>query len=257
MDKIQSVPLLPLQRAQAKAVGPGAQWMPAAGTPSLPNHPFDGKAPAMSRDLPVMIGTCRTEQSGFMGRDPALDSLDEAGLKARLAGVQPGQGEALLATYRRLYPKSSAAEILYMAATDRGYFLDSTIAAGLRADAGGGKTWMYNFYRETPVQGGRYFAPHAEEIPFVFDSLAKGGVIAGPVTPAAQRLADQVSGLWASFARDGVPSAPGIPKWTPYDSAKRPTLIIDTVSRMENDPRAEQRKLMLSYGSQQDRNGRA
>src|SRR5436190_567531 len=210
IDKLQSVPLLDLQAAQARATG-AAQWMPAAGSPSLPNQPFDRKAPAMSHAIPVMVGTCRTEQSGFLGTDPAMDTLDEPGLKRRLDNVQRGQGEALLATYRRLYPKSGNAEVLYMAATDRGYFLDSTILAGIRADAGGGKTWMYNFYRETPVQGGRYFAPHAEEIPFVFDSLAKGAGIVGPLTPQAQALADKVSALWANFARNGAPSAPGVP----------------------------------------------
>jgi para-nitrobenzyl esterase len=254
--KLQTVPLADLKRAQAKAVGT-AQWMPVAGTPSLPSQPFDGAAPAMSHDLPIMIGTCRTEQSGFLGRDPAVDTLNDDDLKTRLNGVQKGKGDLLFDTYKRLYPKSSDAEILYMAATDRSYFLDSTILAGLRADAGGGKTYMYNFYRETPVLGGRFFAPHAEEIPFVFDSLAKGGVIAGPLTPEAQKLADKVSALWANFARNGVPSAPGVPAWTPYNSAKRPTMIIDDQSRMEDDPRGEQRKLMLSFGSQQEANGRS
>jgi para-nitrobenzyl esterase len=257
VGKLQQVPLADLKRAQAKAVGAGAQWMPAAGTPSLPAQPFDGKAPAMSHDLPVMVGTCRTEQSGLMGRDPAWDMLDDAELKTRLNGVQRGQGEALFSTYRRLYPKARDNEIFFMAATDRSYFLDSTILAGLRADAGGGKTYMYNFYRPTPVDGGRYFVPHAEEIPFVFDSLAKGAVITGPPTAEAQKLADQVSALWANFARNGVPSAPGVPAWTPYNSATRPTMIIDDLSRMENDPRSEQRKLMLSYGSQQEAYGRA
>jgi para-nitrobenzyl esterase len=115
---------------------------------------------------------------------------------------------------------------------------------------------MYNFNRETPVDGGRYFAPHAEEIPFVFDSLVNGATIAGPATPEAQHLADQVSALWASFARDGVPKAPGIPEWTPYNSKDRPTLIINTTSKMENDPRAEQRRTMLAFGSQQEAYGR-
>ncbi|MFT3723243.1 MAG: carboxylesterase family protein [Hyphomonadaceae bacterium] len=256
VDRIQQVPLIDIQKAQGKAAGAGAQWMPVVGTPSLPEHPFDGKASTMSRDIPVMIGTCRTEQSGFMGVDEAMDTLTEDQLKQRLNGVQRGQGDALFAMYRRLYPKSSNPEILYMAATDRGYFLDSTIQAGLRADAGGGKTWMYNFYRETPVDSGRYFAPHAEEIPFVFDSLVNGATIAGPATPEAQHLADQVSALWASFARDGVPRAPGIPEWTPYNSKDRPTLIINTTSKMENDPRAEQRKTMLAFGSQQEAYGR-
>lgn len=254
VDKLQQIPLVEIQKVQARAAQ--GQWMPVAGTPSLPAHPFDGQAPTMSRNVPVMIGTCRTEQSGFMAVDPAMDTLTEAQLLTRLDGVQRGEGQRLLAMYRRLYPKSSNAEILYMAATDRGYFLDSTIQAALRADAGGGKTYMYIFNRETPVDGGRFFAPHAEEIPFVFDSLAKGATIAGPLTPEAQRLADQVSALWANFARNGAPSAPGMPAWTPYDSRSRPTLMINDVSRMENDPRSEQRKTMLAFGSQQEANGR-
>jgi len=253
--RLQDVPLKDVQAAQARAIG-AAQWMPVAGTPSLPRQPFDGVAPTMSHDVPIMIGTCRTEQSGFLGGNPAMDTLDDEGLKKRLETVQRGQSGLLFDTYKRLYPKSGDAEILYMAATDRSYFLDATILAGLRADAGGGKTFMYGFYRETPVQGGRYFAPHAEEIPFVFDSLANGTAIAGPVTPEAQALADQVSALWANFAGTGAPTAPGMPAWAPYDAGGRPTLIINDGSHMENDPRAEQRKLMLSFGSQQEAYGR-
>src|SRR5690606_7284481 len=89
-----------------------------------------------------------------------------------------------------------------------------------------------------------------------FDSLANAEVIAGPVTAEAQALADQVSALWASFARDGVPTAPGMPAWTPYNSQARPTLMIDTQSRMADDPRGEERRVMLQYGSQQGANGR-
>ncbi len=256
VDKLQQVPLKDIQKVQGKAAGAGAQWMPVAGSPSLPAQPFDGAAPTMSRGLPVMIGTCRTEQSGFLGVDPAMDTLTDDQLKGRLDRLQPGEGEDLYAMYRRLYPKSGNAEVLYMAATDRSYFLDSTIQAALRADAGGGPTFMYNFYRETPVDDGRYFAPHAEEIPFVFDSLKNGAVIAGPVTPESQGLADQVSALWANFARNGVPSAPGIQEWTPYNSKSRPTMIINDTSKMDNDPRSEQRKTMLAFGSQQEAYGR-
>jgi para-nitrobenzyl esterase len=254
--RLQHVPLKTLQAAHVKAIG-GAQWMPVAGTPSLPDHPFDGKAPAMSRNIPVIVGTNRTEQSGFLGRDEAMDTLDDAGLVRRLdAIVQAGEGQKLFDSYKRVYPGRSNAELLYMAASDRSYFLDATILGGLKADDGGAKTYAYSFNRETPVAGGRFFAPHAEEIPFVFDSLALAPVMVGPVTPKAQKLADQVSALWANFARTGVPSAPGMPEWTPYDTRSRPTLEIDYQSRMTADPRSEHRKLMLSYGSQQEANGR-
>ena len=55
----------------------------------------------------------------------------------------------------------------------------------------------------------------------------------------------------------GVPSAPGVPAWTPYDSARRPTMILDDRPHLQDDPRAAQRKLMLALGSQQAANGRA
>jgi para-nitrobenzyl esterase len=253
--KLQQVPLLDLQRSQARTTG-AAQWMPVAGTPSLPAHPFDHSTPAMSRNVPVMVGTCRTEQSGFLGRDPQLDSLDDAGLRARLDKVESGHGAELFELYKRLHPRSSNTEILYMAATDRSYFLDSTILAALRADAGGAPTYMYVFNRETPVLSGRYFAPHAEEIPFVFDSLANAGVIAGPVTPESQLLADRVSATWASFAREGRPTVPGAARWTPYDSRSRPTMMLDDDCRMASDPRGEERRAMLAFGSQQEAYGR-
>jgi para-nitrobenzyl esterase len=254
--RLQEVPLLTLQAAQAKAAGLAEQWMPAAGTPSLPAHPFDPAAPVMSRNVPVMIGTCRTEQSGFLGVNPAMDTLSDADLPKHLERWQKGEGQTVAKAYKAAFPGRSNAELLYMAATDRSYFLDSTIQAGMRADAGGGKTYYYSFERPTPVAGGRYFVPHAEEIPFVFDSLANGATIVGPLTPQAQALADKVSALWANFARDGVPSAPGVPKWTPYESRTRPTMVLDDTCRMVSDVRAEQRKLMLGFGSQQMANGR-
>ena len=255
VDRLQQLPLVDIQTAQARAAR-GDQWMPAAGTPSLPAQPFDGKAPAMSHDVPVMVGTCRTEQSGFLGTDAATESLTDAELKKRLEVVQKGKAEDVYAFYKKLFPAKSDTEILFMADTDRSYFLDSTILAGIRADAGGGKTYMYNFYRETPVKGGHYFVPHAEEIPFVFDSLEKGQGIVGPVTAEAQGLADHVSALWANFARNGVPTAPGVPAWTPYNSKTRPTMIINDKSMMVDDPRGEQRKFMLAFGSQQEAYGR-
>lgn len=255
IGKLQHLPVADIQRVQAQAAR--GQWMPVVGTPSLPGQPCDGDIPLMSRDVPVMIGTCRTETSGFMATEAAMDHLDEAQLIARLEAVQRGQGGALLAMYRRLYPANSNAEIAYMASSDRGYFLDSTLMATARAEQARAATYYYSFDWETPVDGGRFFAPHAVEIPFTFDSLALSEVMVGPVTPQAQRLADQVSALWASFARTGVPTAPGVPDWSPYDAERRPTLVINTESRMVDDPRGEQRRTMLAFGSQQQINGRA
>lgn len=246
VHKLQQLPVTTIQHVQAQAAR--GQWMPTAGTPSMPYQPSSPEAIAMSRDIPVMIGTCRTENSGFMAGDPAMDTLSDEALLARLEQQEKGQGKPLFDMYKRLYPGSPNAEIAYMSVTDAGYFLASTIQAGLMADAHREHVYVYGFYRETPVDGGRFYAPHAEEIPFVFDSLEYGQRIAGPITPESQKLANQVSALWASFARTGIPSATGVRGWTPYTSATRPTLIINDESDMQNDPRSEQRQTWLSFG---------
>jgi len=255
VDRLQHLPVADIQRVQLQAAR--GQWMPVVGTPSLPGHPCDGVIPAMSGKVPVMLGSCRTETSGFMATEAKMDNLDEAGLIRLLEAVQRGQGASLLTMYRRLYPDRGNAEIAYMASSDRGYFLDSTLMATARAEQARADTFYYSFDWETPVDGGRFFAPHAVEIPFTFDSLALSEVMVGPLTPETQRLADQVSALWASFARTGVPSAPGVPAWTPYNVEQRSTLVINTESRMVDDKRGEQRRTMLAFGSQQQVNGRA
>src|SRR5690606_25010405 len=131
------------------------------------------------------------------------------------------------------------------------YFLDSTIQAALKAEQGAAPAFHYQFYRETPVEAGRYHVPHASEIPFIFDNLDKAISIGGQPTPESQALADQMSATWAAFARTGDPNHAGLPNWPAYSADTRPSMIFDTESRVENDPRSEQRQRMLAIGSQQ------
>jgi para-nitrobenzyl esterase len=231
------------------------QFRPVIGTPSMPAHPWDPAAPSMSATIPVMVGSNRTEQSVFMGGDPRIEQMDEAALLTRLKSWLPeGQGESVVARYRELYPQAKRSELLYMITTDRGYFLDSTILAGRKADQNAAPAYVYQFYRETPVEGGRYHVPHASEIPFAFDTLAKATSIGGEPTASAQVLADRMSAAWANFAKTGDPNGGKTPTWPKYNSTTRPTMMWDESPRgprVENDPRREQRELMLSFGSQQ------
>lgn len=253
VDRLQEVPLAELQRAGAQASAGLGQWRPVVDGELLPRHPFEPDAAPLSKHIPMLIGTNRTEQSVFLGGDPMMDTLSDEGLAKLVGGWLPaGKAPEALALYRRLYPKSTNAEVAYMLTTDRSYFLDSTIQAERKVKQGGAAAYYYGFYRETPVQDGRWFVPHAEEIPFVFDSLAHAERMVGPVTPESQTLADQMSAAWANFAKTGKPSASGLPAWPAYDLAKRPAMIFDHRSRIENDPRGQQRRLMLSFGSQQD-----
>lgn len=256
LNKLHDIPMDALLTASPIAQQGTGQFRPVAGTAAIPAHPFDPGAPVMSANVPMMAGSNRTEASVFLGPDPRVINLDEAGLQQRVQALVPaGEGPGVVDMYRRIYPKAGLQEILYMTSTDRGYFLDTTIMGERKAAQNRAPAYVYQFYRSTPVQGGRYFTPHASEIPFVFDTLRYGTSIGGEPTASAQDLSDIMSEAWCNFARTGDPNGGDVPAWPKYDGANRPTMVFDEKSaggsRVENDPRSEQRKRMLGYGSQQ------
>jgi para-nitrobenzyl esterase len=260
LHRLETLPADQILAASITAQEGTWQFRPVAGTPMIPEHPFDPGAPAMSANVPVIVGSNRTEASVFLGGNPAIEKITEEDLVKRVAALVPAnEAGPTIEMYRRIYPKANRAEILYMTSTDRGYFLDTTIlgerkAAQSAANGGKAPAYVYQFYRTTPVEGGRYHTPHASEIPFCFDTLAYGKSIGGEPTASAQVLADRMSMAWANFARSGDPNGGKTPTWPKYDGAKRPTMVWDESPagpRVENDPRSEQRKRMLGYGSQQ------
>jgi para-nitrobenzyl esterase len=61
----------------------------------------------------------------------------------------------------------------------------------------------------------------------------------------AMALADKVSDAWIAFARTGNPNTPKLPNWPAFNAKDRPTMVIDNVSKVVNDPLREQRIAMF------------
>lgn len=148
--------------------------------------------------------------------------------------------EPVIAEYRRLYPHYSPSDVLFAATTAARSWRGAIIEAEARASAGA-PAFAYQLDWATPKDGGRFGAPHASDIQFVFDNIAKPGATA--IGPTAQPMANQMSEAFIAFARTGDPNCSAIPRWEPYDPGRRQTLVFNTPSQLVDDPRGAERRL--------------
>lgn len=220
-------------------------------------HPWDPEAPAISADIPMMIGTCRTELSNQLGSaDETNFTLTEAQMTERLARFFPAEDIAdLVETFRMDAPEASPSELFFKMTTARGYWLDSLIQTEAKVRQGRAPVWSYRLMWKTPVEGGRRITPHSLDLPFVHDNVSKAAHMVGPPTSETAAMAQAMSESWLAFARTGNPNNPAIPEWAPYDLERRPVMLFDTPCEVRSDPHREERLVMQGYPSQQQRGG--
>jgi para-nitrobenzyl esterase len=250
---LASVPVSDLLAAvepAQKALGPSPAPLfdrypfgPVVDGEVLPAQPFDPTASDVMADVPLIIGDMKTETANYLAVvDRVWDrSLTEAEMERRVAAIAGEHAGRVIELYGQLYPGASSAERLIATTTDSNFRIRSLVLAQRRAALQRGPVWMYSFEWETPVLGGRLMAPHAMDVPFTFNTLDLTNATGGH--PDAAVLAETMSSVWAAFARHGRPDHASIPDWPVYEAGRRATLVLDSVCRIENDPRGEARRL--------------
>ena len=221
--------------------------LPVVDGQLVERHPFHPDAPAISADVPLIIGTNRDEMSFFLRAEDW--SLDDAGVARRVTQLVGAEhAPEVLRTFRELYSDLMPARLLAKIQTARGYFLEACLQAERKAALAAAPTYVYQFDFASSLRGGRLGAHHALEVPFVFDELDAAALVVGTITPAMRELATLMSSTWVQFARTGEPGHVALPKWSPYEATDRATLLFDTAVRVEHDPRARERELMQRIG---------
>jgi len=234
---LASAPWTRLLQAQTDAMAKGANFAPVIGGATLPHHPFDPAAPSESAAVPVIISTTL--------EDAALRltnfDLDEAGLRRVIVGLAPDRAEAITRLYLDANLEKPPYLIQAQALTDAGGRRNAIIQGERRASLGGAPTWMYIWAWATPAFDGKFGAVHGHDVDASFH-IARSNMV-GSGRAEGHLMADRLASAWVAFAKTGDPNNPAIPRWAPYDAASRATMIFDTETRVENDPRKSFREL--------------
>jgi para-nitrobenzyl esterase len=208
----------------------------------LPTHPFHPTASAVSANVPVIVGSTRTELTSR--GDAASFALTSEDMHARVRSLLGASADRVIDVYRKANPGATASDIYFLIASDHAYGAPIMKIAERRAALGAAPVYLYYFRWESPIEGGRLRSPHTFEIPFVFDTVKVARLTAS--SPEAPALADKVSDAWIAFARTGDPNVPKLPRWPAFDPKTRPTMVFDNESKVENDPIREERLAMFA-----------
>lgn len=216
--------LAALRALPADAVVDGLN-MATSGTPTWGGGPMiDGKillreplasyvAGAWSK-MPVMVGATGADGFFFGGtRDQVFAPFGDQRAAAEAAYDPTGKDDIKVYGWK--------------AAGDR-MFIEPSRKIARTLSAQGAPVWQYRFSYVAESQRKAWWgAPHATEIPFVFDTVdARYGAA---LTPADAAAAKAAHAYWIAFAAKGKPAVAGQPDWPRFDAGS------DTILDFAND----------------------
>jgi len=111
--------------------------------------------------------------------------------------------------------------------------------------------WLYRF--DWPIPNSKMGAPHAIELPFLFNRLQDiADKVSGVdrASPEWRQLAHTLQDAWINFAHSGNPTeslhTSFLSKWQPYNESSRSTLLFNTPVQVVEDPSKWERRLFSS-----------
>ena len=261
-DALETVPLEKLYaafchvfatRTSARAMSKQA-FTPVIDPRTAPRHPVDPEALALSKNVPLVIGSNEEETAFWLQDLPLLlkPPANEADIIDTLKRVFPLAGDkeieklpALLAAYRARIVKPDLWRLLLGITSDVWMARDAIATAQARADGGCAPVYFYRFGWSDPCFGGSY-AIHSAELLFIFDKLDLAGVwraanepeLRAASDPEGRRhhLRDVMVEAWSNFARSGKPNSSKLPDWQAYTTQNQQMMRLDGQSTTLVDP---------------------
>jgi para-nitrobenzyl esterase len=233
-----------------KAMGGGGQkWAPVVDGFSLPIDPFYPTANEQSKDIPMVIGNTYDETRSLIGSGrgnnfnltwDAVPHALESSVKAFIGNMS---GEYIVTEYRKQYPQYSPSDVFFAATTAARSWKSMLVESDIRAKPPNSPTWVYYLRWKSPVEGGKWGAAHAYDIPFVFANTDAMKHTQG--VQSAEALAETVSKFITNFARTGEPRLNferDTSVWPRYNLEDRKSMIFDENWEIHTDDRGWERK---------------
>ncbi len=252
-DRLVSMPAKQIVDAlTAPAPDISLRYVPVVDGKTLPAHPFEPAASAISADIPMMLGSVECEGIPYGNPDDAYwtsEPTTAAELRTRvkqIVSVDDAEADRLIALYKSHRPNSSFGDLAAVMSGDNSVLRTSAYVIAERKFAQGrAPAYLYYFNWRSPVRGGKLRTMHGMELPFVFDHPDKISFMTGAGSDRAA-IATAMSTTWVAFARTGNPNHSGIPQWAAFNPNTWPTMVFGSRTRAENDPWGAERKAMVA-----------
>ncbi len=260
-ELVAALNALTMEQIQDGARAVSSDWLPVVDNVILFRNPFDPDAPALSEDVPMMLGNVHDEtavQGPANMANLTWEQAPEVLQRTIPEYLGPVKAEDAVAAFRKIHPDYTPIQVDRAAATAfRAWpgqrWEAERRAANVKSQA---HTWVY----QMNFAGATGLAMHTIDIPFMFDNIEIAKRQVGDQPEHYQQaidLAAIMSQMLITYGRTGNPNGEGdskkagakaatqsgkLPYWPAYDLKDRSTMMWEAKPRVENDPRGAERE---------------
>ncbi len=212
---------------------PGSPTMfgfaPSADGVVLLQQPFSPGFAAISKDIPLMIGSTLNElmKTYYGEKDMTLEQAKDS--LAKDYGDKTNQYVELFA---KAYPDYTPQDLLSVDKVFRPFTIRTADAWAAESNA---PVYVYFLAWKSQVDNASKGSFHGLDIPLAFNNVDLRSDWTGN-TEAAWKLADKMSAAWINFVKTGNPNVQDIlPVWEPYTRENGATMYFDNECRIVNN----------------------
>jgi para-nitrobenzyl esterase len=183
-----------------------------------------------AKKIPILIGSVISEFSFLPAQYDKSKMTDiemEEAIRSRFGNAD---GQKLIDLFRKAYPERKVIDVLTIDSQAFRYWSKKWIEKRISENTA--PTYSYLFTLDFDFKGG-VPAWHCSDIPFFFHNIDK--VPIANIDGVSDRLQDQMSGAFVSFAKTGNPGHEQLPDWPNCTASDEATMLFDRQCQVKHN----------------------